>query len=56
MHPFEQLAGFFELHQLLALGLDLLFHLGDLGFQLVSLLQDHLDGRLLLPRFAFRLR
>src|SRR5260370_265927 len=48
----EDLSGLFELLKLLALGLQFLFRLGDLGFQLVGLLQDHLNGRFLLPRFA----
>src|ERR1051326_7365919 len=48
----EDLASFFELLQLLALDLDFLFHLGDLRLELFGLFQHHLDGRLLLPRFA----
>src|ERR1700681_1016062 len=52
---FEDLLGFFELLQLLPLRLQLLFRLGDLGLELFGLFQDHLHGRLLLPRFAFRL-
>src|SRR5437868_9418235 len=51
----KNLAGFFELLKLFPFGFDLLFCFGDLCLELVGLLQDHLYGRLLLPRFAFGL-
>src|SRR5690349_6845442 len=48
----KDLPGFFELLKLALLGLQLLFRLGDLGLQLLGLLQDHLHGCFLLPRLA----
>ena len=52
LYPLKQLLGLFEFLELPAFGFQFLLSFGDLGFQLFSLLQDHFNGCLLLPRFA----
>src|ERR1039457_6157063 len=52
---FGKLLWFFRFFPFAPPWLEFLFHLGNLGLELVGLFQDHLNGRLLLPHLALRL-